>query len=180
MCCGTSSGATSVGRRTEKQAMRFFSTGEEWTFGFGRRLGERSRPGDWFGLSGELGAGKTRLVQGLARGLGVDPAVPVTSPTFVLLQTYSGRLPLHHLDLYRLSSQEELAEIGYAEIAEGGGVCAVEWWDRIPQSAVERGLAIEFSIVDEERRELVVRPLGERGQELLIGLETESKAGGER
>lgn len=164
----------------EKKCVRFTSDGEDWTGRFAERLGKLARPGDWFGLSGELGAGKTRWVQGLARGLGVDPALPVTSPTFVLLQTYPGRLPLHHLDLYRLGAYEELAEIGYAEIVESGGVCAVEWWDRIPQSRGERGLLIEFSIVDEERRELVVRPLGERGRELLASLGSDPGGGGDR
>jgi tRNA threonylcarbamoyladenosine biosynthesis protein TsaE len=162
------------------EMVKFLSSGEEWTVRFGRRLGALAQPGDWLGLAGELGAGKTRLVQGLARGLGVDPAIPVTSPTFVLLQSYAGRLPLHHLDLYRLRAYEELVEIGYPELVEGSGVCVVEWWDRVEESRGERGLSIEFSILDERRRELALRPIGRRGRELLEALAQTSKAGGER
>lgn len=83
-------------------------------------------------LEGTLGAGKTTLAQGLASGLGV--ADDVTSPTFALVHEYMGRLPLYHMDLYRLSSEEEFELIGGWEYFEKGGVCLIEWADRLGTS----------------------------------------------
>jgi tRNA threonylcarbamoyladenosine biosynthesis protein TsaE len=97
----------------------------------GEALGRCLERGDVIGLIGDLGAGKTHLVQGLAVGLGLDPAVPVTSPTFTLLNEYrGGRLVLHHADLYRIERARELDEIGFDDVIGGAGVLAVEWSDR--------------------------------------------------
>lgn len=133
-------------------------------------LARRLQAGDWLGLTGDLGAGKTCFVQGLASGLGVPGEVPVTSPTFVLLQTYPGRLALHHLDLYRLGEIGELAAIGYEDLVGGPGVCAVEWCDQIPESIPDDGLVIALELVDVERRRIGLRALGPRGRQLLAGL----------
>ncbi len=133
-------------------------------------LARRLQAGDWIGLTGDLGAGKTCFVQGLAGGLGVPDAVPVTSPTFVLLQSYPGRLALHHLDLYRLGDIGELAAIGYADLIGGTGVCAVEWCDQIPESIPDDGLVIALELIDVERRRIEMRALGRRGRQLLAGL----------
>ncbi len=136
----------------------------------GRRLGEMSLPGDWIGLTGELGAGKTCLVQGLALGAGVDERVPVTSPTYVICQSYPGRLPVHHLDLYRLTSSVELAEIGYDELVYGDGVCVVEWFERIPAALPGCGVTISLEIVDESSRRLYIEGEDSRGSEIVRGL----------
>ncbi|MFN2607973.1 MAG: tRNA (adenosine(37)-N6)-threonylcarbamoyltransferase complex ATPase subunit type 1 TsaE [Acidimicrobiales bacterium] len=85
------------------------------------------RAGDVVVLAGDLGAGKTAFTQGLARGLGV--ADPVTSPAFVLMRSYAGRLPLAHIDVYRLDHVQELVDLGIAEIVDDGGVTVVEWGD---------------------------------------------------
>ncbi|MBY0230464.1 MAG: tRNA (adenosine(37)-N6)-threonylcarbamoyltransferase complex ATPase subunit type 1 TsaE, partial [Gemmataceae bacterium] len=99
------------------------------THAFGVSLGERLFPGAVLALEGGLGAGKTHLVRGIAEGLGVpDPRV-VTSPTFVLLQEYHGRLPLYHFDAYRLPSPEAFLGLGASEYLEGDGACVVEWAD---------------------------------------------------
>jgi tRNA threonylcarbamoyladenosine biosynthesis protein TsaE len=127
--------------------------------------------GDWIGLTGELGAGKTCLTQGLALGLGVGPEVAVTSPTFVLHQTYPGRIPLHHLDLYRLCEAEELFEIGYQELLEGEGACVVEWFERIQGAQPGRGVTGRLELTDDTSRIIELDGIDSRGSELLLNLE---------
>lgn len=116
---------------------------EEETLGLGRLLGELVRPGDILGLSGTLGAGKTVLVRGLAEGLGCDPG-RVRSPTFTLMVTYSGgRLPLHHLDLYRMQPSED-DRLALREVLFAREVSAIEWIERLGEE-VER-LAVDIEI----------------------------------
>jgi len=99
---------------------------------FGRSLGEDAAAGDVICLSGPLGAGKTTLTQAIAAGLGVPADQPVTSPTFAIIHEYQGRLPLYHLDLYRLSGEEEeLLDLGIEDYLYGEGVCVIEWPDRL-------------------------------------------------
>ncbi len=111
----------------------------EDTFRIGEMLGKKAKAGMVFCLDGELGVGKTVLAKGLARGL--DIAEPVSSPTFTILQEYSGgRLPLYHFDVYRIGEPEEMEELGYEEYFYGDGVCLIEWSRRIaellPEDAV--------------------------------------------
>lgn len=107
------------------------SYSEDQTFALGAAIGRTLRGGDFLALSGPLGAGKTRLVQGLAAGLGVPPDEPVVSPTFVLIREYPGRLTLYHVDAYRLSGPAELLALGLDELAaQTDAVVAVEWADR--------------------------------------------------
>lgn len=124
------------------------------TVALGRRLGGLAAAGDVITLSGELGSGKTTLTQAIALGLGVPAEQPVTSPTFALLHEYQGRLPLYHLDLYRLAKEEELAELGLEEYLYGEGVCVVEWPDRLagllPPERLE--IALAFADPDQARR----------------------------
>jgi tRNA threonylcarbamoyladenosine biosynthesis protein TsaE len=109
------------------------------TRSLGRRLGRLLGPGAVLALSGELGAGKTCFVQGLAEGLEVRER-HVVSPSFVLIREYRGRAPLYHVDLYRLSPGREVAELGLEEFMGGEGVCAVEWAEKgealLPPEAV--------------------------------------------
>ena len=99
------------------------------TEALGARLAERLGPGDVVALTGELGAGKTCFTQGLARGLGV--AGRAVSPTFVLINEYRGRLPVHHVDAYRTESLTELLDLGLDELFSGDGVTIVEWADKL-------------------------------------------------
>lgn len=108
-------------------------TNNSWeTQKLGRLLGQLLQPGDVLVVSGELGAGKTTFVQGLAEGLGVD--AQVTSPTFTIIHEYQGiRCPLYHIDAYRLEDPREVEELGLEEYFYGDGVTAVEWAENIIQ-----------------------------------------------
>jgi tRNA threonylcarbamoyladenosine biosynthesis protein TsaE len=113
-------------------------------------LGRVCAPGDVIGLSGDLGAGKTTFVQGLAAGLGAGEA---TSPTFTLIHVHAGgRLTLYHADLYRLDRIEELEDVGLDDIYRQDGVAAVEWIDKIPGAAPADWLEIRLDVVDPGRR----------------------------
>jgi tRNA threonylcarbamoyladenosine biosynthesis protein TsaE len=96
-----------------------------------------AKPGDLIVLAGDLGTGKTAFAQGFAKGLGIEE--PVTSPAFILVRTYEGRLPMVHLDVYRLDTMQELVDLGIAELLDDGAVTLVEWGD-----AVAQGLPADF------------------------------------
>ena len=128
----------------------------EETAAAGERLGARLGPGDVVALTGELGAGKTCFVQGLARGLGVTTAA--TSPTFVLVNEYRGRVPVHHVDLYRTQSLTELLDLGLEEMLDDG-VTLIEWADRCEPLLPARAIRVHIDGVgDEPRRICITRP----------------------
>ena len=100
------------------------------TQALGQKLASRLAPGDVIAYFGDLGAGKTAFTRGLAQGLGIT--APVTSPTYTIVNEYlSGRIPLFHFDMYRLSSSDELFDIGWEDYLSRGGVCAVEWSENV-------------------------------------------------
>ncbi|MBL8953668.1 MAG: tRNA (adenosine(37)-N6)-threonylcarbamoyltransferase complex ATPase subunit type 1 TsaE [Myxococcaceae bacterium] len=140
------------------------SSSQAQTHALGVRLGQLLRDGDFVGLSGELGAGKTALMRGIAEGAGVD-AAEVSSPTFTIVQTYSGRLLVHHADWYRLSSADELYATGFFDLLEAGGAAVVEWVERVPVSVPM--LRVTLSLVDATTRRLDVSASGERASALL-------------
>ncbi len=144
--------------------MEVLSTGPEATRALGKRLGELLEPGDVILLSGELGAGKTTFVQGLAGGLGFDGAV--SSKSFVLLGEYPGRLTLYHADLYRLQSPDEAFELGLEEISPYG-VLVVEWPERAEDVLPRENLRVQFAVEDEEHRRLTFTAQGERACSIL-------------
>jgi tRNA threonylcarbamoyladenosine biosynthesis protein TsaE len=113
------------------------------------------RGGEVVLLSGELGAGKTAFVRGLARGLGADPD-EVASPTFVLLTAYRGRLTLHHADLYRLRGDGDEREIGLEELPGPGGVLAVEWAERLRDVPWREPLRVRLDHAGEDVRRIVI------------------------
>ncbi len=127
----------------------YCSRSPEATRELGRRLAGLLQAGDFLALSGELGGGKTCFVQGLAEGLGVQGRV--SSPTFVLLHYHPGRLPLLHLDAYRVGSGEELRDLGLDDYAKTS-VIALEWADRAPELAPEEALGLRFEYAEEGRR----------------------------
>ena len=137
------------------------------TRALGRSLGELLRAGDVIGLSGPLGAGKTCFVQGLAEGVGVDPGVPVTSPTFVVVAEYPGCLWLRHADFYRVESYARLEDAGFDDVLEGNAVVVVEWPERFPDAlpADRLELTLEPGPGPEERA-LRIEARGERAREI--------------
>jgi tRNA threonylcarbamoyladenosine biosynthesis protein TsaE len=127
----------------------------EETEAAGEQLGRTLGPGDVVALTGELGAGKTCFIQGLARGLGV--ATRPTSPTFVLINEYRGRLPVHHVDAYRTRSLAELEDLGLSELFDGEGVTVVEWADRLEPLLPPRTIRVHLDGVGDEPRRIAIR-----------------------
>ena len=123
--------------------MRFISHSTAETERFGERLAKELRPGAVVAFTGALGAGKTALTRGLARGLGC--AGRVTSPTFTIVNEYEGDIPLFHFDLYRLSSEDELYDIGWDDYLARGGVCAVEWSERAAGALPPETVRVDLS-----------------------------------
>jgi tRNA threonylcarbamoyladenosine biosynthesis protein TsaE len=151
----------------------FITHSADETFELGRRVGETLRPGDIILLRGDLGAGKSVLARGLARGLGIDCAMP--SPTFTLMQPYEGRIPFYHFDLYRLDDPEEFYEAGLDEYAFGNGAAVIEWpdcADLMPDTCFE--VEIGRGASDDERV-ITVTPMGD-----MLSRADEIEAAGEK
>lgn len=146
-------------------ALELTSTSPGYTRRLGTRLGELAQPGDVYLLMGPLGSGKTCLVQGLAWGLGIPGFV--ASASFVLMAEHQGRLPLYHIDLYRLEETVQAADLGLDEYLYGHGVCAVEWADRALSVFPPERLDVFFSHAGPRRRHLRFAPQGERYRELV-------------
>jgi tRNA threonylcarbamoyladenosine biosynthesis protein TsaE len=121
----------------------------------GERVGRAFQGGEVVLLTGELGAGKTAFVRGLARGVGADPD-EVASPTFVLLTSYPGRLTLHHADLYRLQGCGDEAELGLEELPGPDGVLAVEWAERLSETPWPRIVRVHLEHAGEDDRRLTL------------------------
>jgi tRNA threonylcarbamoyladenosine biosynthesis protein TsaE len=132
----------------------------------GERLGRAARPNDVFALSGELGTGKTVLARGVAIGLGIDPS-DVYSPTFIILrENGGGRLPLFHIDLYRLEGVD-LANTGWEECLEAGGVTVIEWPDRAGDLLPDDRLEVRIEHIADTKRRIVVASTGPRSTQLV-------------
>jgi len=132
------------------------------TIALGRRLGQLLGPGDVVALRGPLGSGKTTLTKGIAAGLGVPEPRWVTSPTFVLVHQYEGRVPVYHVDAYRLRGAADAEALGSDEMFFGDGVVVVEWAERIAGALPDERLDIALEHAGEERRRLTFEPHGER------------------
>jgi tRNA threonylcarbamoyladenosine biosynthesis protein TsaE len=134
----------------------------EATFRFGRAFGTLLFPGAVIGLVGPLGAGKTHLARAIAEGLDIPNSSVVNSPTFVLIQEYQARLPIFHFDAYRLGTMQEFVELGVHEYFESGGVCLIEWADRVPQALPREFLQISIEVTGETTRRATLEARGER------------------
>lgn len=142
------------------------SASENETRKLGAALGGVLGAGDVLLLDGDLGAGKTQFVQGVALGLGVPPERRVNSPTFAIVNEHPGRVPLIHMDLYRIEDSGELDHIGVREYLEGGGVVAVEWGARLGPHIPASRLEIRFEVMGPEQRRIQVRAYGDAAARL--------------
>ena len=139
--------------------LRLRTTSAEQTRALAAALGGHLERGDVVVLVGDLGAGKTTFAQGLARGLGVEG--PVTSPSFTLVQEYVGRVPVAHVDVYRLERIQELHDIGFEELVDGDGVTIVEWGDAVLQVLPTDRIVVRLTPgADDDDRCLTVEPIG--------------------
>ena len=152
------------------ESVKLSSHSPEQTQLLGSHLGELAQKADIFLLTGELGTGKTCLVQGIAHGLAVKEYA--FSPSFVILREYHGRLPLYHIDFYRLDDIAEIAGLGLEEYFYGEGVCVVEWAEKGLQIVPRDNLLItlHYSAAAETRRSIRLEPHGERYRELTAQL----------
>ena len=134
--------------------LQFITTSPEETEALGQALGAVLVPGTVLAYAGDLGAGKTAFTRGLARGLGASD--PVTSPTYTIVNEYlSGRMPLFHFDMYRLSSSDDLWDIGWEDYLERGGVCAVEWSENVAD-ALEGAIRVRIEKTGEDTRRITI------------------------
>ena len=134
--------------------MTISSRCEADTYRAGYDLGKRCAPGTVIALSGDLGAGKTAFVRGLADALGCRGRV--TSPTFTIVNEYPGQLPLFHFDMYRLTGSDELFEIGWEDYLERGGVCAVEWSELVPDAFPPETIRVAIVKTGGDTREITI------------------------
>lgn len=134
--------------------MERYSASEQDTEALGRALVQRLQPGAVVAFTGDLGAGKTAFVRGMAQGLGIPQRV--TSPTFTIVNEYEGgRLPLFHFDMYRLRSSEDLFDIGWEDYLERGGVCAVEWSENVAD-ALDGAIWITIEKTGDDSRRITI------------------------
>lgn len=150
---------------TNENTITLTTQSAEETKRCGAALARALKPGDVIVLSGDLGAGKTQFVQGVARGLGIED--DVTSPTFNILLEYAGCIPLYHFDLYRLDDPEQLEDIDFYGVVEGDGASFIEWGDRFPDEMPEDRLVLSLTADLSGRRTLTARAIGERSRALL-------------
>ena len=152
----------------EKSYLDLISPSPQETQKFGVRIGELAQAGDVFLLVGKLGTGKTCLTQGIAWGLNIkDYAL---SPSFVIMRELYGRLPLYHIDLFRLERVEEIEDLGLDDYLYGSGVCVIEWAEKGLQLLPPEHLLIEIGYLDDTKRSFQLKPSGRRYQELLTQL----------
>jgi tRNA threonylcarbamoyladenosine biosynthesis protein TsaE len=145
----------------------------------GKTIGTRLLPGDVIALVGELGAGKTQFIKGLAAGVGVGNSTYVSSPSFTLIHEYPGETPFYHIDLFRLGREKEAEELGLEVYFQGSGVTAIEWADRIPSLLPEEILFVSIAYIDKNIRTLEITGKGKHFEELLNQVQSsESEAKG--
>lgn len=142
------------------------SCNEADTERLGAALAAMVGPGDVIALHGPLGAGKTRFVQAVAKALGCDDQW-INSPTFILIQEYDGRLPVYHVDAYRLKDTDEFLEIGGEEILNGDGVCLIEWAEKVEDVLPRDHLAILIEVTAEHTRRFRFRSTGTRSTRII-------------
>ncbi len=148
-----------------QHTLDFISYSARQTGQFGAQLGGLLAPGDLILLDGSVGAGKTTMAQGIARGLGITE--PVISPSFTIVREYAGRLPLYHIDLYRLAPGSDLESIGIEDYLYGDGAVVIEWPDRADALLPAEHLQVHLSVIGATERSIRVVPVGDRSGRLI-------------
>ncbi len=141
------------------------------THRFGENIGRLAMPGDIFLLVGKLGAGKTCLAQGIARGLGIEEYIP--SPSYVLIREFYGRLPLYHIDLYRLDLPREIADLGLDDYLYDRGICVIEWAEKGSSLMPAEHMIIRIDYLDDTERSFQLEAYGRHYMEMLDKLKIE-------
>lgn len=151
--------------------MRITTGSAAETAALGERLGRSITTPLVIALTGDLGSGKTAFVQGLASGLGVPAEYYVTSPTFTLINEYPGRIPLCHIDLYRLDSSGDLEDVGLDELLYDQAVIAIEWAEKLADNQLAEHLTMRFEIIDDDSRRITMIASGHNLTNLIKTLE---------
>ena len=149
--------STDFSIRDKKSAFRTHSPEE--TQEIGVRIGAQLSPGDVVALIGDLGAGKTCLTQGIAEGVGVYQDQTVNSPSYILINEYEGKIPIYHIDLYRLERLEDIVALGLEDYFGGDGICVIEWGDRMGELLPESHIQVTITAEDEFTRTIEVSPI---------------------
>jgi len=150
------SGQSSRRATSTSNSVQKVTRSEKETIELGKAIGSVLLPGTVVALVGPLGSGKTRLIKGIALGLLVESADEVVSPTYTLINEYSGKVPLYHIDAYRLKSPRELAELGLEEYFASKGITVIEWADKVSDMLPDKHLLITMSHVSRRRRRIVI------------------------
>ena len=137
------------------------------TIRVGKTIGSRLLLGDVVALVGELGAGKTQFIKGLAAGVGIENSAYISSPSFTLIHEYPGKIPFYHIDLFRLGREQEAEELGLEDYFQGRGITAIEWADKIPSLLPEELLFISIAYLDKNIRSVEIAGRGRRYEDLV-------------
>jgi len=148
------------------------SHSEKQTIAYAKKLASLLHAGDVIGLVGDLGAGKTTFVKGIAQGLGITKSV--TSPSFVLLKVYQGKFPLYHFDLYRIRGLRAIEDIGYEDFISDSGVCVIEWADKAKTILPRDCITITLGVRSQRSRLVRIRGNGQRSKKIIVQLKKKS------
>jgi tRNA threonylcarbamoyladenosine biosynthesis protein TsaE len=140
------------------------STSERETFEIGEQIGRQLKRGDVVSLHGELGAGKTVLVKGIAKGIGCQDTI--NSPSFVYVHEHKAKIPIFHIDLYRTNGTQDILALGIHEFLDSKGICLIEWAERAQGLLPANAIDIDVRVVDRDTREITCRCLESRPQAL--------------